>query len=175
MLDDLQVALELAVQDATGRRQPLELTRIGVGALNQHTAASLLQQRLDQDLAPVLGAGREQLHHQCLAIAIDDHPRQSVGLTMQQPAGALVSQRRCIQPLLAMLQGGANARGHQRGIGIHRLLETPYPGANLRIGAIRGPGQKRAIGRFHPHRGTRGKLPGQRINRAREHPGMTTA
>ena len=136
-----------AAQPASGGRQPFERAHAGVGALVQQCQTGLAQQRIVDDALPALGTGAAELRHQRVAIAIDDQPRQSVGLAVHQ-AHAVAAH------VEAATRGDrAGERGSEEGgVDALRLVEAPHARADARLRAERGPGEEAPFVRLDAHR-----------------------
>ncbi len=149
MLDD-RAALRLAVAARKPHPglQPFQRSHLRVRALVDRLAARFRSERIENRLAPEFRAGREELHHQHVGIAVDDEARQAVRFAVHQAQRiAVLEGRQGMTKLNRLIQscfkeGFFNPRAG---------LETPDPRANLRL---RAPGRHRdrLAGGFDQHR-----------------------
>ena len=104
---------------------------------------------------PALGAGRQELRDQRVGVAVDDQPGQAVGLAVHQ-AHAVAGHG---QPR-AQRQRTRDAPLEERRVDALGLVEAPGAQADRRARAVRGPGEKAAVGRLArapSRRGRRGR------------------
>ncbi len=72
---------------------PFELAHVGIRALVDARGGGRVDERGDDRVAPSLGAGRRELQHDGVRIAIGDHARQTVGFAVDQPASGVPRDR----------------------------------------------------------------------------------
>jgi hypothetical protein len=152
-------------QPAGRRGEPLALACRRVAALVQARRASLLQQRVGDRRLPALDARRQELHREEACVAVDDQPRQPVGLAMDE-ANAVARDR----PARPRVDRGSDAAREEGGVDALAFLEAPRAQADRRQRAVRGPGEKASAVVLDAYR-----LAGIRLaagDAAFEHPGM---
>ena len=126
--------------DADARRQPLQDPDFRVGAFDHTCHAVEIHQCFDDRRSPVLGPGRKQLHHDHIAIAIDDEPGQTVGLTVYQSC----TRVRIVQKRRAGTGGVCDPMLEKGTVNRFRRSCGPDAGANLRHRGVRGMREPRA-------------------------------
>ena len=165
MLGDDDLGAPLAAQPAGLLGQAFKVAHLGVGTLVQAGQAGRGQQLVGDERLPALAAGRQELRHQGVGIAVDDQARQAVGLAMDQ--AQRVGRDRQPRP---QGQRPGDALLEEAGIDALGLIETPDAHPDHRTGAGSAPAEKGPGGRFDPHGLTAvGAAAG---HRALEDPGM---
>ena len=127
------------MQPAGRRLQPFQPAHVGIGTLVDAGAAGRLDQAGDDGVAPLVGAGRGQLHDDGVAVLVGDDAGQAVRFGVDQAQPLLAAQFR--QRLTARHGGGDAAL--EEGV-IDRLvgIEGPEAGADLRFRAVRRAAQR---------------------------------
>ena len=82
-----QLDLARSAQPAFELWQALQGAAAGVGTFIQFAQSGGGQQSVGQHVLPALGASRQKLRHQGVAITVHDQPRQTVGFAMHQAHG----------------------------------------------------------------------------------------
>ncbi len=125
--------------------------------------------RVEDRLAPALRARGQELHHEHVGVAVDDHPGQAVGLPVHEPQGVAVAHGR---QRLAQRDRPPHSRLEQLRVGRRLRIEAPDARADLRRGTVGRHREHRALGRAHLHRVARLGLADHALDRAGEDPRM---
>jgi len=136
-----------AAQPGAHGRQALQRAHAGVAAFVELRAPGELDEQVGDRRLPALDAGGQELRGQDVAVAVDHQSRQAVGLAVHQ-AHAVAGHGQA----LAQGQRGGQPALEERGIDALRLLPAPGAHADQRLGAVRAPGQERAVARLDAHR-----------------------
>jgi hypothetical protein len=140
---------------------------LGIRALEHRGAARRLDQRVEDRLAPALGARREELRDEHVGVAVHHHAGQAVGLAVHEAQRIGVPRR---GQGIAQRERAAHPSREERLVDRCARLEAPDARADLRGGAPRGERERRALGAFHLHRVARAGLAGHALHRTGEDP-----
>lgn len=156
-------------QQTAARRQTLQAAHVGIGTLPHARNAGLRHQGIGNVIAPALGASRQQLHYDGIAILIGYHAGQTVGFAMNQPSRI---GKPAGEQLGTRARGAANALLEKiRGNGARPPI--PDTSGDLRLRAVRGYREHCAISGSHFNGITRLRGAFESCDRAGENPRVT--
>src|SRR5262245_25797099 len=159
----------VAPREAHASWQGLEFAHLGVRAFEDRLGGGELRERVQDQVAPALDAGGEELRHQHVGIAVDDQAGQAVGLTVHQAQRVGMAPRR---QRLAQGESTLDPAAEKGRIHLLRRVEGPHARPDLRLGAVPGLPVKLPAGVLEVHRIAGTRFADDLVDTARKEPRM---
>jgi hypothetical protein len=148
----LQRIRDLPPQQASPRLQPLVLPGLHIAALIDPPGREPFAQRVHQHLPPALHPQVPDLHHQDVAVAIDDQPGEPIRLPVDQADGVRVPD--------APSPVGGLRQAPPEPLRIHRLVPPgEHSKGDMGRGVVERPPHQRPRGVPNLHDGPRLRVP----------------